>query len=235
MRICVWYVFSLLNEFILPTLSTLCDEAMKTTISVDFDYSVFWISALIYNTSLVGTTLLQCIGNISLLQLWFCFNIFLEYAFYTSVKNMCLGEGKLNQSSACFTEHHFRWKSWACFPVFWLFPGLWVKQQITEKALLFFLQFCIWSLLCNIKMGFFSDENLIRILPSLLYLNQNESPLFSKSAWLSLPYFIFMFSLGSYLYVSKSLEELVLEAAASHHFTPEVIKAFYHVSLFQDT
>lgn len=38
--------------------------------------------------------------------------------FYLCVKNTW-GEGKLDQCSADFTEHHFLWKDLVCFPVFW--------------------------------------------------------------------------------------------------------------------
>lgn len=37
------------------------------------------------------------------------------------------------------------------------------------------------------------------------------------------------------MYISERLEEVVLGAAASHPFRPEVFKTVYHFSLFQAT
>ena len=67
---------------------------------------------------------------------------FLRIGIFTSIlKNTCLREEKLDQCSVCFTEHHFLVEKVGLFPSFGLYSGLWLKQQIVEKALLFFLRF----------------------------------------------------------------------------------------------
>lgn len=214
---------------------------MRTRILAGFDSSVFCIPVCINNTSLVGTMFPRIpwqhqfpVATV-LLQYFLAICIFF---FYLYVKNTCRGEGKLDRCSAYFTEHHFLWKDLVCFPVFWMYSGLWIRQQTGEKALIFLLQFWRWPFFCNIKVGYSFDAHLSRIFPGPLYLQQHYSSFSSVSHWSAqprLPCCVFMFSLCSDLYFRERLEEAVLGAAPSHHFKPEVFKAAHNVSLFPAT
>lgn len=121
--------FFLLKGFLSQTPSTMHDEAMRTRISAGFDYSVFCIPVFIYNTSLVGTIFPRMHWQhqfpvATVLLQYFLAICFFFFFFYLCVKNTCRGEGKLDQYSAYFREHHFLWKDLVCFPVFWVYSGL---------------------------------------------------------------------------------------------------------------
>ena len=137
-----WHSFSLLNEFIFSN-----PQCHVQGGNEDYSFNNLWLQYLLnfspywqhltyrhhisakhwqYQFTL-ATVLLHC---------------FLRIGIFTSIlKNTCLGEEKLDQCSVCFTEHHFLVEKVGLFPSFGLYSGLWLKQQIVEKALLFFLRF----------------------------------------------------------------------------------------------
>lgn len=93
-------------------------------------------------------------------------------------------------------------------------------------------------LFCNIKAGFSLDENLSGTFPSQLI--GIKIRVHSSQSSRDLRGFIYgavfsRFPCVLIWFFCQRLEELVLGAAASHHFEPEVFKAVYHFSFFQAT
>lgn len=242
-NIFTWYSFSLLNGFLSPTPSALCHEAMKTTVSASFDSSVLNRSPCLFTTlHLLVLSFPECSGNISFLQLQFCFNIFLEFAFffYLCVKNTCLDEGKLDQCSAYFTGHHFCGKNW-------FVPSFLVELKALNQATnggegVRFLQFWGWPLLHNIKVEFSFDENFM---------------VFSQVSWTDVKIRVHSFQSGTGLHgfiykihgkhvfpcfpcmliciLGRGWKRLHWELLPAIILRSEVFRSAYHFSLFQAT
>ena len=154
-NICIWHFFSLLNDFIFSN-----PQCHVQGGNEDYSFNNLWLQYLLnfspywqhltyrhhisakhwqYHFTL-ATVLLHC---------------FLRIGIFTSIlKNTCLGEEKLDQCSVCFTEHHFLVEKVGLFPSFWLYSGLWLKQQTVEKALLFFLFFFFFFFLMQYCLAF---------------------------------------------------------------------------------